>query len=98
MGNAKTTMRAGVPLIAAALLLLASPVRAADCLPQTRLATLQMEPSTNRREEYVPVTIQGVPKLMLLDTGGAMTEITTEAVDELHLVRRRGSFRLFDMY
>ncbi len=35
---------------------------------------------------------------MLLDTGGAMTEITTEAADELHLNRRRGNFRLYNMY
>jgi len=35
---------------------------------------------------------------MLLDTGGAMTEITTEAADELHLSRRQGNFRLYNIY
>lgn len=69
-----------------------------DCEPQSRITTLQMEPTTDRREEFVPARIQGVRKLMLLDTGGAMTEITTETTDELHLVRRRGNFRLYDMY
>ena len=71
---------------------------AADCAPLTRITSLAMEPSTDRREEFVPVTIQGVRKLMLLDTGGAMTEITTEAADELHLPRRRGNFKLYNMY
>jgi predicted aspartyl protease len=75
-----------------------APAAAEDCAPQTRITTLQMEPSTGRREEFVPVRIQGTRKLMLLDTGGAMTEITTEAADELHLVRRRGNFRLYNMY
>jgi len=75
-----------------------APAAAEDCKPQTRITTLQMEPTTDRREEFVPVRINGVRKLMLLDTGGAMTEITTETADELHLNRRRGNFRLYNMY
>jgi hypothetical protein len=74
------------------------PASAEECAPQTRITTLQMEPTTDRREEFVPVRIQGVRKLMLLDTGGAMTEITAETADELNLVRRRGNFRLYNMY
>lgn len=75
-----------------------APAAAEDCAPLTRITTLQLEPTTDRREEFVPVRIHGVRKLMLLDTGGAMTEITTEAADELHLNRRRGNFRLYNMY
>ncbi|HWD26241.1 MAG TPA: retroviral-like aspartic protease family protein [Rhizomicrobium sp.] len=72
--------------------------RAQDCAPQTKVATLALEPAIDKKEEYVPVTINGVQKLMLLDTGGAMTEVTTEAVDELHLARRHGNFRLYNIY
>ena len=82
----------------AAAAFVALPAAAQDCVPQTRITTLDLVPTIDRREEFVPVTIQGTRKLMLLDTGGAMTEITTETADELHLVRRRGNFRLYNMY
>lgn len=75
-----------------------APARASDCKPLTRIAELQLESAIEKKETYVPVTINGVPKLMLLDTGGAMTEITTEAADELRLTRRRGNFRLYNIY
>jgi hypothetical protein len=90
---ARTTL-AGLALAA----VWCAPAMAESCPPLARITTLQLEPTTDRREEFVPVTIQGVRKLMLLDTGGAMTEITTETVDELKLVRRRGNFRLYNMY
>ena len=41
------------------------------------------------------MTIQGKSKLMLLDTGGAITELTSRAVDELGLSRRRGDFQIY---
>ncbi len=89
----------GVSLAAAVFALLTSaPAAAADCPPLTRLASLDLEPSLDRREAYVPVAIEGVRKLMLLDTGGAMTEITPEAADEVKLHPRRGTFRLYDVY
>jgi len=71
---------------------------AAECLPMTLIASLDLQAAIDKKEEYVPVTINGVSKLMLLDTGGAMTEITTEAADELHMVRRPGNFRLYNIY
>jgi hypothetical protein len=74
------------------------PAGAAECVPLTLIAHLELQAAIDTKEEYVPVTIQGVPKLMLLDTGGAMTEVTTEAADELHLVRRQGNFRLYNIY
>lgn len=92
-------MRAAEASIAALVFTLFTlPVLAADCAPQTLITTLDLEPAIERREEFVPVTIQGVHKLMLLDTGGAMTEITIEAANELHLQPRRGNFRLYNMY
>ncbi|HUO90900.1 MAG TPA: pepsin/retropepsin-like aspartic protease family protein [Rhizomicrobium sp.] len=85
-------------ILAVLVLALPVPAAAAECPSLTRIASLALEPAIERKESYVPVLIAGVPKLMLLDTGGAMTEITTEAADELHLVRRRGNFRLYNMY
>ncbi|HXC53853.1 MAG TPA: pepsin/retropepsin-like aspartic protease family protein [Rhizomicrobium sp.] len=84
--------------VAVTALLCGAAAAAEDCAPLTRITALDLVPSLERREEFVPVTIQGVQKLMLLDTGGAMTEITTEAADELHLLRRRGNFKLYNMY
>ena len=37
-----------------------TPATAEECAPQTLITTLQMEPTTDRREEFVPVRIQGV--------------------------------------
>src|SRR5215471_9710104 len=91
MGRTKRT-------IAVAASCISAHASAADCQPLTLIAALKLEPAIERKESYIPVLIQGVPKLMLLDTGGAMTEITTEAADELNLVRRRGNFRLYNMY
>jgi predicted aspartyl protease len=86
-------------MLAAFLAALSTKAAAADCAqPPAPIATIALESDIDRREFFVPVTIEGVAKLMLLDTGGAMTEITTEAADELHLSKRRGRFQLFNMY
>ncbi len=89
---------ADASIAALVVALLSLPARAADCAPQTLITSLDLEPAIERREEFVPVTIRGTHKLMLLDTGGAMTEITTEAAQELHLLPRRGNFKLYNMY
>ncbi len=46
---------------------------------------------------YVPVTMQGKEKLMLLDTGGGVSEITTQVADELGLTRRKLGFMVVDL-
>ncbi|MEI9994872.1 MAG: pepsin/retropepsin-like aspartic protease family protein [Rhizomicrobium sp.] len=53
--------------------------------------------SENSLEAYVPIAIQGVPKVMLLDTGGAVEEITATVADELHLHRTMGKITLYDV-
>ena len=62
----------------------------ADCKPLSRIAALDLVPGADRLSVFVPVTIQGKSKLMLLDTGVASTELTQEAVSELSLYSRRG--------
>ena len=46
----------------------------------------------------VPVTINGTPKQFLLDTGGAKTQISAEAADELKLPISGGNFKMLDLY
>ena len=46
---------------------------------------------------YVPVAIEGKEKLMLLDTGGGFSEITSQVADELGLQRRKLGFILIDL-
>jgi hypothetical protein len=96
MGMTLRTIAIGAMIVATPWL--CAPASAVECNPLTLIAALKLEPAIERKESYVPVLIEGVPKLMLLDTGGAMTEITTEAADELNLVRRHGNFRLYNMY
>jgi hypothetical protein len=98
MEMTKRTIAIGAMLAAVATSWLSAPAAAADCKPLTLIAALNLEPAIERKESYVPVLIQGVPKLMLLDTGGAITEVTTEAADELNLVRRHANFRVYNMY
>jgi len=69
----------------------------ADCKPLSLITTVDLEPSENKLAEFVPVTINGVPKYMLLDTGGAFAEITGDAADELNLQRRKGNFELYNV-
>lgn len=76
---------------------LVTPVQAEDCPPLTRIVSIDMVPAEQKLAEMVPVTIQGVPKLMLLDTGGFWNEISLAAADELKLPRRHGSFQIFDV-
>src|ERR1700712_17272 len=49
---------------------------AADCKPQTLLASVDLVSVDHDSAEFAPVTIAGVPKVLLIDTGGAVTEIT----------------------
>ena len=66
----------------------ADAARAADapaCKPLRVLNKLTMTTSGDRDRFYVPVTINGTPKTLLLDTGGEVTQISRKAVKELKL-------------
>lgn len=79
------------------LLTLVAPASAEDCPPLTLITSVDLVPSENGREVFVPVTIAGADKLMLLDTGGAISELMSDAVDELKLPRRHGNVALYDI-
>jgi hypothetical protein len=88
------------PRLPLALLLtvLAGTARAQDCAPTKLLATVQMkdaEPESNIRT--VPVTLNGVTRQMVLDTGGAITQLSRGTIEELSLPMRRGSAAVYDI-
>ncbi|MFM2443106.1 MAG: hypothetical protein RJB09_292 [Pseudomonadota bacterium] len=82
------------------LLALSVPVcaRAQDCPAPQLLATVKMghaEPGSEIRT--VPVSINGVERQMVLDTGGALTQVSRKAIAELDLPLKRGGAKAFDI-
>jgi len=89
-----TTVRA----IAAFVILCAFATPAlADCNPLTLITSVDLTMDADKTAALVPVTLQGQPKFLLLDTGGAMTVLTPQAADELKLDRIRGNFKIFNV-
>ena len=87
-------------LASPALLLIAmtGAAHAEDCAPARPLATIEMqsaEPQSNIRA--VPVTLNGVTRFMVLDTGGAITQLSRDTAEELKLPVRRSSAAAYDI-
>lgn len=77
---------------------LAGTARAEDCAPAHLLATVQMrsaEPQSNIRT--VPVTLNGVTRFMVLDTGGALTQLSRDTIEELKLPLHRSAATAYDI-
>jgi predicted aspartyl protease len=81
----------GIFAVLAAACVLASPAIADDqCGKLTLVTSVDMHIGNDGRV-YVPVTIDGVSKSMLVDTGGFFTEMAQTTVDELKLnIRHTG--------
>jgi predicted aspartyl protease len=58
---------------------------AEDCRPLTLITTVDLVRREGDPHVFVPVTINGTQKLMLLDTGGWSTEVTSQAAADLGL-------------
>jgi len=69
---------------------------AEDCGPLKQINTVDLVAGPNRA--LVPVSINGIPKLFLLDTGGDVTQISGEVADELKLTKQDSNLKLLDMY
>ena len=69
---------------------------AEDCGPLVQINSVDLVAGPNRA--LVPVSINGIPKLFLLDTGGDVTQISAEVADELRLVTQDSNLHLLDMY
>jgi hypothetical protein len=91
-------MRVGSILgsLALAIMLQNGAVRADDCGPLKQLNTVDLVAGPNRA--LVPVSINGIPKLFLLDTGGDVSQINGEVADELKLVQHDANMKMLDMY
>ena len=73
-----------------------SPANAADCGPLVQLNSLDLVTGPNRA--LIPVSINGVPKLFLLDTGGAVSQINGEVASELKLTEHDTHTKMLDLY
>ncbi len=91
-------MRSAIGLVLLLGAAVSTPAVAEECnKPLSLVTSVDMAPAEGNREVLVPVTLAGKPKLLLVDTGGAMTEMSPEVADELALPRARAAFQLFDV-
>jgi predicted aspartyl protease len=81
-------------LLAAALAAIV-PAFADDCPPLQLYASVQLQRSPDGDAEYVPVTINGKPQLLELDTGAESSILTAEAAKQLGLESHVGNFRIY---
>jgi predicted aspartyl protease len=83
--------------IALALVFGGSGAKAECSKPLTLVTSVDLAPVKETRAVLIPVTLAGKPKLLLVDTGGALTEITPQVADELALPRQHTAYQLFDV-
>ena len=83
-------------IAAAAAALMAGPASAENCPPLTTLASVDMSFDSLGRP-LVPVTMEASEKLMLVDTGGVLSEITPQAAAELNLPQKNVGVLLYDV-
>jgi predicted aspartyl protease len=77
---------------------LSGAAHAADCKPLQIINTVKLERFTTGDGFLVPVEINGVPQKLVLDTGGAITQISSRAVKALGLKEESSRLKLYDLY
>ena len=75
-----------------------SPTRAADCSALQIKNTVKMEPIAQSGVMAVPITLDGVEKKFLFDTGAGVSLITHATVAELKLPEYHSNYRTSDLY
>jgi hypothetical protein len=83
--------------LAAATCALGGAALAEDCGNLKLAASIQMRPVYNGYANLVPVTVEGTPRLLLFDTGGYMSQLTSDVVKELQLPTRQSALELYDV-
>jgi hypothetical protein len=74
------------------------PALAETCSPLKIIASVQFMAMPDEREVFVPVSLQGQRKYMLLDTGGTLDEITSQTAAALGLKSyRTPTLRFYDL-
>lgn len=86
----------GIAVIACLGLLASAPAAAQDCAAPRYVTGVAMVPATPN-SMMVPVTIDGVPKMMVLDTGGAISQLSRATLSEFNLPEQRSPMRVFDL-
>ena len=74
-----------------------SSAQADDCGSLNLLTSVDLVPNSDHTAEFIPVTIEDKQKLMLLDTGGAFSEITPQAADEFGFSRGHASYEQYNV-
>jgi predicted aspartyl protease len=83
--------------LAAIALLAGGQAQAQDC-PGLKLVTrVQLESEGDSGRQLVPVTINGSPRKMLLDTGGFTSQLSRNAMTALGLHDQQSRLRLYDV-
>lgn len=83
-------------LFAGLAALLPNAAFAADCKLQM-LDIVRLEPAYGGAQERIPVTINGVQKTFLFDTGGYLTQVARQMADELKLPVRQGRIEMMSV-
>jgi predicted aspartyl protease len=73
-----------------------SNAQAQDCKPLELVTHLKMERDDGGLP-MLPVSINGTPRRFLLDTGGALTQISLPVVEDLKLRQRESPAKLYDV-
>jgi len=83
--------------VAFALTCLTTMARADDCGPLKQINSIDLvKPNPGRA--LIPVSINGIPKLFLLDTGGDISSISGDVADQLQLPTRDTNGKMLDLY
>jgi hypothetical protein len=76
---------------------LGSPASAEDCSTLKQLNSIDLV-APNPSRALIPVSINGIPKLFLLDTGGDISQISGEVAEELKLPEHETRLKMLDLY
>lgn len=83
--------------VCALALLATAPAAAQGCAPLTLLTKIALVAAPGKTAEFVPVTLNGAQKFMLLDTGGWFSMLSRRTVAEMNLPERRSGLRAIDI-
>jgi predicted aspartyl protease len=74
-----------------------SPVWAADCGKLQILDIIHLTPAYGGLEERLPLTINGVQKSFIFDTGGFFTQVASSVAQDMKLPVRQGRIQMIDV-
>lgn len=84
--------------ILAVALACAGPAAAQTACQLQMVNTVPLTMTRDNLRAFVSVTINGSEERLVLDTGGAMTQLSQAAIDRLKLPVRDGSMKMLDLY